>query len=79
MVSSLYGVEDIWVSLFPRSNTLDQVTYTVHVLTEYVTKLKETIKQLQATPTHHHARQKPFMSSNLSHWTHVFVWQDAVQ
>ena len=49
----------------------DQVTY--------VTRLKETMMQLPATPTHHHTRQKPFVSSDLSHCILVFIWQDAVR
>ena len=53
-----------------RSNTIDQVTY--------VTRLKEAMTKLQATPTHHHMKQRPFVSSNLSRCTHVFVRQDAV-
>ena len=36
------------------SNTLEQVTY--------ITRLKETMNQVQATPAHHCMRQKPFMS-----------------
>ena len=58
------------------SNPIDQVNY--------VTRLKETMMQLQATPTRHHMRQRPFMSSDLSHCTHlshcihVFVRQNAV-
>ena len=34
--------------------------------------------QLRATPTHHHMRQRPFVSSDLSRCTHVFVRQDVV-
>ena len=49
------------------SNTIDQATY--------VTMLKETMTQLQATPTCHHMQQRPFMSSDLSHCTHVFVYR----
>ena len=45
------------------SNSLYQVTYG--------TRLKGTMKQLRTTPTHHHARQKPNVSSDLSHCTHV--------
>ena len=55
-----------------RSNdTIDQVTY--------ITRLKETMTKLQATPTHHHMKQRPFVNSNLSHCTHVFVQQDTVR
>ena len=48
-----------------ESNTIDQVTYT--------TRLKETMTKLQATPTHHHMTQRPFVSSDLSRCTRVFV------
>ena len=34
--------------------------------------------KLRATPTHHHMQQRPFVSSDLSRCTHVFVQQDAV-
>ena len=34
--------------------------------------------QLRATLTHHHIQQKPFMSNNLFHCTHIFIWQDAI-
>ena len=47
------------------SNTLDQFTYVT------TCNLKKTMKQLQATPTQHHVRQKPFVSSDLSHCTHT--------
>ena len=55
------------------SNTIDQFTY--------VTRLKGTMMQLQpaCTPTHHHMKQGPFVSSDLSRCTHVFVQQDAVR
>ena len=35
------------------SNTIDQVIY--------ITRLKETMMQLRASPTHHHMRQRPFV------------------
>ena len=53
------------------NDNLDPVTY--------VAKLKETMQNLKATPTRHHAKQKPFVSSDLSHCTHVFIRQDAVR
>ena len=52
------------------SNTIDQVNY--------ITKLKEAMMQLQATPAYHHMKQGPFVSCDLSHCTCVFVQQDAV-
>ena len=54
-----------------RSNTVDEVTY--------VTRLKETMMKLRATPTQHHLKQRPFISSDLSRCTHVFVRQNAVR
>ena len=41
-----------------------------------VLRLKETVTQLQATLTHHHMWQRPFVNSDLSHCTHIFVQQD---
>ena len=43
------------------------------------TRLNETMTQLQSTPTHHHMRQKRFVSSNLSHHRKIFVQQDTVR
>ena len=53
------------------NNTLGHVTY--------VTMLKEMMKQLWATLTHHHAWQKPFVSSNHSAWALAFVPQSVPQ
>ena len=47
------------------NNTAEQVTY--------ATSLKETMRHLQATPTQHHSQQRPFVSKDLAHCTHVFV------
>ena len=54
-----------------RSSTIDQVTY--------ITRLKEMMTTLQATQTHHHMKQRPFVGSDISRCTHVFVRQDAIR
>ena len=57
----------LFAEFFHRSgsNTIHQVTY--------VTRVRETMTQLQATLTHHHMKQRPFVSGGLSRCTDVFV------
>ena len=57
-------------TFLPNSST-DQVTS--------VTMLKEIMMQLRATQTHHHMKLRPFVSSDLSCCTDVFVRQDDVR
>ena len=59
--------------LFHRSgrNPIHQVSY--------VTRLKETMTQPQATLIYYHRKQTHFVSINLSHCTHVFVQQDVIR
>ena len=53
------------------SNDLDPVNY--------VSELKATMQQLQATPPRRHSRRKAYVSKDLAHCTHVFVRHDATQ
>ena len=45
----------------------------------YISKLKATMQQLRATPSHRHSRHKAYVSKDLPHCTPGFRRQDATQ